>query len=160
MKDRNEFHGIHHIFEDLSPDAEYFAEIESRLFTGFHTVDYFSPDWAYSFQGGRYVIFICERHSIYKNGERIYQNNRFEGRSGDIFRREPRSYSILLGGDHGVIDKKTENSGSEYYQWHGMWIYRQTIRFDLNEAVDTAKELSVPDRFTAVVRYVNEYDMY
>ena len=144
-----EFNGsILAILSDFDTADEFFADILAWSFTAFHPRAHFTDKWAWQFPNGRYVIFVCERHSVYRDGFCIYQNSKFTGAPNACYRGDLPAYTLLY--------KQSPSSHT-----YGIWKDNQNETFPLETAVREAAERSSRLQTTvAVVRIVDDYDMY
>ena len=156
-----EFGSCEHLFNDFHTEAEFFAEISSGIFTAFHPLEYYNNDWAYAHEHDRYVIIVCERHSVYENGECIYQNKRFEGKATDLFRGSASVFTVIMQERFHFSGREERDSGLQYFQAHGLWRGNHNVTFDLNDAAERAKRFSrIYQCRVSVVRAVKSYDMF
>lgn len=140
-----------------SPD-EFFATAHHYCFTAFRPLDYFSQDWADHFEAGHYVIFVEERHSVYENGNRIYQNPHFTGEPDATYRDGRPAYTLLV--DNIRLSGPIRVAGGDLA---GNWVlnHHQLKGFSLEEACREAADASlILNHRAAVVRIVKDYDKY
>ena len=133
------------ILYDYNTGDPYFADLPGRV-TGLGPIGLFSPEWAWSRPGGRFVIRVNERHSVYRNGVRVYLNPDFTGEPDSVYWGDRPAYWLLAG--FGPTCPR-------------LWLDTKTNCLSLAEATANAAMLSEKLRTAvAVARVVEAYDKY
>ncbi len=147
------------LFDNLNYGTEYIAGAMD-CYTDFMSKDIFTSDWARNFEGGRYVIIIYQRHSVYESGNRIYLNENFEY-TVDRYSRHKKQCFVL------ISDTPHEYSVSS---WNRPLVTNTVMDeknslhtktfFDEEKAVEEAKKLSLSGEKIVVMKWYADYDQY
>lgn len=130
---------------ELDGDDHFFAELTGR-FTDLHPQEYYSEKWAEDYPNGRYVILVCERHSVYSMNHRIYENPAFTGKPNALWRKTQPAYRLYA-------ENCTGNPA--------LWNRTKTENLSLSEAEETAAHLSfLLKTRICVARTVTDYDRW
>ena len=146
------------IFEPYIHDGEYIAEANDR-FTKFASKDIYDREWAGKFHGGRYVITVYQRHSVYVNGERVFLNMNFEPEVGKFSRYRKPCYVLLTDREleYEVPSWKNRKLTSHFVREDKSPLQVRIFQ-DLTKAEKTAARLSA-DGSVAVLEWYEDHDM-
>lgn len=130
---------------ELGGDDHFFGEITGR-FTDLRPLDHFTKAWAEDYPNGRFVILVCERHSVYFMNHRIYENPAFTGTPDALWRKTLPAYRLYA-------ESISVNPD--------LWIRTKTEYLGLREAEETAARLSfLLKTRVCVARTVTDYDRW
>ena len=147
------------IFEKENHKGEFIAEANSE-FSNFMKRNEFSHDWAYSnFNGGRYVITIYQRHSVYESGQQVWLNDHFDNSVGVDSRYKFPCYVIIL--DHPLeYIIKSWRVPLITYTVHNEKDPLQAKTYNLYDAEAEAKKLSKDGHKAVIMEWFEDYNMY
>ena len=148
------------LFKTESGKGTFIAEVND-CFSDYLTRNVFNLDWVMkNFTSGRYVIFVYQRYSVFKDGKQVWINKDYISEVGDVSRYKSPRFVVIL-------DQEMEY---EVPGWRAP-LRSHTIRnpknplnatafTDIKEAERTAQEYSRQGKAAAVMAWYADYDMY
>ena len=151
---------INLIFEAKQAEGEFIAEANDS-FSEFSTKDTYNSNWARSFPGGRYVIVVYQRHSLYREGVLIYKNESYENIVGRFSRYKKPSFVLLL-------SHETEYTVPS---WDNHKLISHILREDKNalqakvfDSIEKAEKAAIEHskriRNVAILEWYEDFDMF
>lgn len=147
------------VFEPSKHKGEYVAFIHDE-FSDLGEKNAFGREWAHQFNGGRYVILVLQRHSVYEDGKCIYTNDLYEDIVGKDSRYKAPRYVIIL-------DRAQEYmvpSWKSKLVTHMVHDENNTLQpkayTDIKKAGKDALKLSENGSKAAVLGWYEDYDMF
>ncbi len=119
----------------------------------------FGREWAWNFPSGRYVITIYQKHSVFKDGKRVFLNGGYIDSVGKYSRYGRPVFAVVLDTEQEYsVPTWTRPLKSHFIRNEGEPL--QVKVYSLKDAEKIARDHSLSGHKAAVLEWYEDHDMY